>query len=612
MSAQALLESLKELKNSSEPVPPPAIQTLVSVVDRLRTEPAFRQQLSELPEVWQELSRILAQIGKAGLEPSQIEWVMYLFRLIRNSCANVPLNQDLARNHKVPEQVLEVVSQAANTHYGNQNYILMLRSGVQALSNLLTGNERAKDHLWKLLLIRAPGPNFDQDLLSTLAAIQDEVILMSTLMLCHNAVFDSKERSEMLVTTSPGKKLLRQMMVASEATSNMEDRQSFEMIFTLTDHLIDHGLFPELFKALEPISEDPEESAETTTKKTQDTPSGSGLEQMQTLKIEEVTDEEAASIESGGENARHDRHLSYLGAEQVTLLKLLDSRVFMRHEKQHHQLAEDPSAEPQPLIDLESVKTITHIFGKVSSLTIEILKTLDKLGKGQHEVEDLANLSSGLLLLLACLSHLCLFDDGLVTTSDLDEETEAAQTRGVLIPIPDWFKAQHLAMVQDGIVENAIELLRQADVSLAKVSKPVGPAGADAAPTSLGANSNSTLLSDTSTTQGQQSFFEGMKRDIVRLVGNLAYRSRDVQDRVRDCNGLVVMLSQCNIDDANPYLREYAILAMKHLLMGNLESQKLINELQPIEAVDHPALQEARVQAKLDAQGRPVLSSKKQ
>ncbi|KAG0252698.1 hypothetical protein DFQ27_007901 [Actinomortierella ambigua] len=573
MSAQVLLESLKGLKNSSEPVPPSTIQTLVSVVDRLRTEPAFRQQLSELPEVWQELSRILAQIGKAGLEPSQIEWVMYLFRLIRNSCANVPLNQDLARNHKVPEQVLEVVSQAANTHYGNQNC---------------------------------------NDLLSTLAAIQDEVILMSTLMLCHNAVFDSKERSEMLVTTSPGKKLLRQMMVASEATSNMEDRQSFEMIFTLTDHLIDHGLFPELFKALEPISEDPEESAETTTKKTQDTSSGSGLEQMQTLKIEEVTDEEAATIESGGGNARHDRHLPYLGAEQVTLLKLLDSRVFMRHDKQHRQLAEDPSAEPQPLIDLESVKTITHIFGKVSSLTIEILKTLDKPGKGQHEVEDLANLSSGLLLLLACLSHLCLFDDGLVTTSDLDEETEAAQTRGVLIPIPDWFKAQHLAMVQDGIVENAIELLRQADVSLAKVSKPVGPAGADTAPTSLGANSNSTLLSDTSTTQGQQSFFEGMKRDIVRLVGNLAYRSRDVQDRVRDCNGLVVMLSQCNIDDANPYLREYAILAMKHLLMGNLESQKLINELQPIEAVDHPALQEARVQAKLDAQGRPVLSSKKQ
>ncbi|KAF9972294.1 hypothetical protein BGZ73_004593 [Actinomortierella ambigua] len=538
--------------------------------------------LSELPEIWQELHRILAQISEAGLEPSQVEWVMYLFRLIRNSCANVPRNQDLARSHKVPEKVLEVVSQAANTHYGNQNYILMLRSGVQALSNMLTGNEKAQDHLCKLLLVQHPNPNFDQDLLS-----------------------------ELLVSTSAEKKLLRQIMLASEATSGREEHQSFEMIFTLTDHLIDRGLFPQLFEALGPVPEDPEDIEEQSTNKSaKDSPLRSGLERMQNVKIEEVTDKEAANIENGGDGARHGQHLPYLSAEQVTLLKLLDSRVFMRHEKQHQQLAEDSSSESQPLLDLASVKELTHIFGKVSSQTIEILKALDKPGKGQHEVEDLANLSSGLLLLLACLSHLCLFDDGHVTTADLDDENEASQTQGTLIPIPDWFKAQHLAMVQAGIVENAIELLRQADVSLARVSKPVSPASADAASPALGANSNSTLLSDSSTIQGQQSFFEGMKRDIVRLIGNMAYRSRDVQDRVRDCNGLVVMLSQCNIDDANPYLREYAILAMKHLLTGNLESQKLINELQPIEAVDHPALQEARVQAKLDAQGRPVLSSK--
>ena len=56
-------------------------------------------------------------------------------------------------------------------------------------------------------------------------------------------------------------------------------------------------------------------------------------------------------------------------------------------------------------------------------------------------------------------------------------------------------------------------------------------------------------------------------------------------------------------------LREYAILAMKNILTGNSENQALIEELQPIEAVDHPALQEARVSARLDADtGRPVLS----
>lgn len=59
-------------------------------------------------------------------------------------------------------------------------------------------------------------------------------------------------------------------------------------------------------------------------------------------------------------------------------------------------------------------------------------------------------------------------------------------------------------------------------------------------------------------------------------------------------------------------LREYAILAMKNILTGNPQNQALIEELQPIEAVDHPALEEARITAKLDAEtGRPVLTQRK-
>jgi len=96
----------------------------------------------------------------------------------------------------------------------------------------------------------------------------------------------------------------------------------------------------------------------------------------------------------------------------------------------------------------------------------------------------------------------------------------------------------------------SIELLRQADKSLARVTKPV--TSQPASHNRVGANMDSTLLSNTSTIEGQQSFFVGLKRDIVRVVGNLAYCSRHVQDRIRSCNGLIVMLSQCNIDDANP------------------------------------------------------------
>ncbi|KAF8984466.1 hypothetical protein BGZ52_012657 [Haplosporangium bisporale] len=281
--------------------------------------------------------------------------------------------------------------------------------------------------------------------------------------------------------------------------------------------------------------------------------------------------------------------------------------------------------ETDPPVSQETVEFLTQVFVKVSGLTVEIFKTLDKPGVGQHGVEDLANVSSGLILLLGCFAHMSLYEDGRVASENNAQSSEGdveldLELPAQLMPLPDWFKAQHMAIVQGGVVESAIELLRQADTSLARVTKPVAAMPNGTASTqapsntsnpSMTANTESSYLSNTSTTQGQQSFFVGLKRDIVRLVGNLAYRSRHVQDRIRNCNGLIVMLSQCNIDDANPFLREYAILAMKNILTGNVENQALIEELQPIEAVDHPALQEARVTSRLDDQGRPVLSQQK-
>lgn len=42
---------------------------------------------------------------------------------------------------------------------------MMLRVGVQALSNLLTGNEESKDYIWESFLVRLPSTSCDQNLL---------------------------------------------------------------------------------------------------------------------------------------------------------------------------------------------------------------------------------------------------------------------------------------------------------------------------------------------------------------------------------------------------------------------------------------------------------------
>ncbi|GJJ71574.1 ataxin-10 [Entomortierella parvispora] len=606
MSASDLAAVLLDLANGRTETDP----RLEAVAKRLQTDADFRVEVGDMKSVWTDLSDLLAKVVSNGLNPEQVEQLMFLFRIVRNTAANAPLNQDRARVAGIPGRIQEIVSQAAHTHYGNMEYIMMLRAGVQALSNLLTGNEASKNWIWKSLLVQGPSPSCDHNLLSTLAAVEDETIVLSTVLLCYNCVYKSPERSQTLLSTSPGRNLIRQLLNESQATSSLEERKSFEMIYTFFNHLIGQDYFQQLFDAVAIHEGDEDGSIRY---------HGEGfhkeehpLPNIQGLRIEEIKDEDEDSTSTESGSSKNPRQ-PYICPEQVILLKFIDSRVYT-----HHQQQQDSDVDQhEPAVSLETVGFLTEVFGNVSKLTIQVLQTLDLPGVGQHSVEDLSNLSAAVTLLLGCFSHLCLYDDGQIdgasavgTNDDNHGDVDGAEKPGRLLPVPDWFKAQHMAIVKGELVENAIELLRQADKSLARVTKP-----ATSQPTSnngVGANSDSTLLSNTSTLEGQQSFFVGLKRDIVRVVGNLAYCSRHVQDRIRACNGLIVMLSQCNIDDANPYLREYAILAMKNILTGNAENQALIEELQPIEAVDHPALQEARVTARLDAKtGRPVLSQDK-
>ncbi|KAG0204432.1 hypothetical protein BGX28_003614 [Mortierella sp. GBA30] len=641
MSTELLIQALRDLKDANV-VNNSRNQDLEAIAKRLQADSEFRY-------IQHMISR---GRGLGEPKPSQLTRQSFGRRVICRRSANLP------------QLIQEVVSQAAHTHYGNTAYIMLLRAGVQALANLLTGNEISKDSIWRSLLLQSPSSSCDQYLLSTLVAIEDETVVISTVMLCYNCVFDSKERSALLFASKAGRKLLVRLINESHATSTKEERKSFEMIYTFFNHLISLDLFQDIFKALksEDSAEDKEEySIQYHGENFHKKDDGDTLPKIQELRVEELEDEENSSAsEERSEDKRTTQ--SYLSTEQVILLKMLDSRIYTHHERLQEQYQERHQSqvrstvatqddrntddlftvdETKPAISLETVRYLSHVFDHVSALTIDILGTLDQPGVGKHGVEDLANVSSGLMLLLGCFSHLSLHEDAPVTGArssrenlngglNSDNENDVEVELGHLeepLRLPDWFKAQHMAMVSGGVVENAIDLLRQADKSLARVTKPatamptavngppLRPAGEQAVSSgakSMSANSESTLLSNTSTVHGQQSFFVGLKRDIVRLVGNLAYRSRHVQDRIRHCNGLIVMLSQCNIDDANPYLREYAILAMKNILAGNPENQALIEELQPIEAVDHPALQEARVTAHLDAKtGRPVLTQQR-
>jgi ataxin-10 len=83
------------------------------------------------------------------------------------------------------------------------------------------------------------------------------------------------------------------------------------------------------------------------------------------------------------------------------------------------------------------------------------------------------------------------------------------------------------------------ELLRLLDIFLPRINfgKPVVPPGS---------------RPPHSPVEHKTTGFLYLKRDLVRLLGILCHANRAVQDRVRDCGGIEVVMGLCVIDDRNP------------------------------------------------------------
>ncbi|KAF8636403.1 hypothetical protein AX17_003585 [Amanita inopinata Kibby_2008] len=124
-----------------------------------------------------------------------------------------------------------------------------------------------------------------------------------------------------------------------------------------------------------------------------------------------------------------------------------------------------------------------------------------------------------------------------------------------------------------GLVENLVELLRLLDLFLPRINfgKPVSSAPLSALKTS----------DQTHDTAG----FSYLKRDLVRLLGILCYKEKEVQDRVRICGGIPIVMNSCVIDERNPYLKEHAILTLHNLLENNMDNQKVVDSIKPVNNV---------------------------
>ncbi|OQR91710.1 hypothetical protein THRCLA_08898 [Thraustotheca clavata] len=90
--------------------------------------------------------------------------------------------------------------------------------------------------------------------------------------------------------------------------------------------------------------------------------------------------------------------------------------------------------------------------------------------------------------------------------------------------------------------------------------------------------------------------YYGYKSAGIRVIGNLVHRNTAVQDLMRECGGIEVLLNRymkfflyflvyrvisCNIDETNPMIREWALVALRHVCEGCEANQEYIKALAP-------------------------------
>ncbi|CAG5927683.1 unnamed protein product [Menidia menidia] len=82
------------------------------------------------------------------------------------------------------------------------------------------------------------------------------------------------------------------------------------------------------------------------------------------------------------------------------------------------------------------------------------------------------------------------------------------------------------------------------------------------------------------------------KAHLIRLIGNLCHGHAHNQDKVRELEGIPLILDNCNIDSNNPFIGQWAVFTIRNLLENNIQNQELVAGLERRGPADYSALRE--------------------
>ncbi|KAL9647487.1 hypothetical protein ABK040_006847 [Willaertia magna] len=100
--------------------------------------------------------------------------------------------------------------------------------------------------------------------------------------------------------------------------------------------------------------------------------------------------------------------------------------------------------------------------------------------------------------------------------------------------------------------------------------------------------------------------FYGYKTLLIRILANVTFKSKVIQDLIRKEEGLPLILSCCSIEDNNPYLREWGVFCVRNVCEDNPENQEYISQMkaQQVDEKTQQLLKEKGMKAEITENGK--------
>ena len=74
--------------------------------------------------------------------------------------------------------------------------------------------------------------------------------------------------------------------------------------------------------------------------------------------------------------------------------------------------------------------------------------------------------------------------------------------------------------------------------------------------------------------------WRNLKKLVILVLSSLVWKSRTVQDQIRQYGGVEMVVACCTYDGNNPYIREHAVMCLRFLLEGNEDNKELVRRLE--------------------------------